>query len=382
MDNANINLPISPSIYLPTLNSTARRVVHQGGQWSGKTVNILAVLATKAIQNSNFIITVTSESLPHLKGGAMRDFEMYIEPYVRPWIVQHHKSDNYYLFNNGSIIEFKSYDDEGKARGAKRNILYINEANRFKYLVYFQLDTRSDQTIMDYNPAAPFWAHDSVIGQPGTSLFITDHRHNPFLTEAKHKEIEGIKDPELWRVYARGLTGNLQGLIYPSWTKIPDDQFPWNEPCFGGLDFGYTNDPTAAVRIARVADNVYIHELCYEPGIAPIQLKQLFLSQPGINRDTPIYCEHDPDQVSQLRRLGVLALSARKGPGSINAGIIKMKEYKVFYTASSVNLDEERKRYMWIIDPVTGKPTNTPIDAWNHAMDASRYGVYTHFFRG
>jgi hypothetical protein len=230
------------------------------------------------------------------------------------------------------------------------------------------------QIYIDYNPSAPFWTHDKLIGTSAESndlsasvkLIISDHRHNNFLTDEDHYKIENIKDKELWRVYARGLTGNLEGIIFSDWKEIPDDQFP-DTDFWGGLDFGYTNDPTAGVKVAKVGNNIFIHELCYEAGIAPIQLKQIFELN-GFDENTTIYTEHDPDMVTQLRSLGLYCLPANKGKGSINAGISKLKEYNVYYTASSKNLAEERKRYMWIKDKITGKPTNTPIDSYNHCF--------------
>jgi phage terminase large subunit len=377
-------LRISPSIYYPTLQSTARRIIHQGGQSSGKTVNILCVLATIAAQKKRQRITVTSESLPHLKRGALRDFEDYVYPYFRPYITNYNKTDHIFYFSTGSKIEFVAFDGEQKARGAKRQYLFVNEANSFDYLTFRQLDSRTDfQTIIDYNPSAPFWAHDKLIGQAGNQLFISDHRDNPFLSHAKHVEIESEIDPELFRVYARGKTGNITGLIYPNWQIIPDEQFPWGEDFFGGVDYGYTNDPTAGVKIVRLGDSLYVHELFYECGIPAKRLIQHWQDNKFTSRSV-VYSEHDDEMITQQRRLSkgnLLILPAKKGTGSINAGIEKLKEFKVFYTASSKNIHEERKRYMWVIDPVTGKPTNAPIDQWNHALDAIRYGVYTHYFR-
>jgi phage terminase large subunit len=110
-------------------------------------------------------------------------------------------------------------------------------------------------------------------------------------------------------------------------------------------------------------------------------MKQIFEAN-GFTSSTPIYCDHDPDQIAQLRRLGMRnCLPARKGQGSINAGIIRLKEFKVFYTSNSLNLHEERQKYMWAKDNKTGQSTNTPIDTFNHLMDSIRYGVYTHYFK-
>lgn len=365
-------------VFQAAFNSNEKIVIMQGGTSSGKTYAIIQLLYYRAVYNPKTIITVTGESIPNLKKGAYRDAETILSrsPYLQSQIESWNKSDRIIYFKNGSLIEFVSNLTEQSAKNGKRDYLFCNEAQGISWSIFFQLAIRTrKQIFLDYNPTAPFWAHDKLVGTlPATNelsatvkLFISDHRHNPFLSEEEHAKIEGIKDPQLHRVYARGFTGNLLGLIFPDWQIIPDEQFPKDAPFFGGLDFGYTNDPTAGVKIARVGESIFIHELCYTPGIAPMQMKQIFLAN-GFNDNIPIYCEHDPDNVGQLRRLGIMALPARKGAGSINAGIIKLKEYKVFYTASSTNLDFERKRYVWKVDPVSGKSTNEPIDMYNHCF--------------
>lgn len=370
------------TVFHANYNSKAKVVINQGGTSSSKTYSLMQLLFLKAIE-SKCVVTVTGESVPNLKKGAYRDAETIhavtkeLPGYIESW----NKTDRIIYFKNGSLIEFITNLDEQSAKNGKRDYLFVNEANGITYPVYWQLAIRTrKQIFIDYNPSVRFWVHDNLIGIDNSQLIISDHRHNPFLSEEEHAKIEGIKDKDLWEVYARGKTGNVTGLIFPDWQKIPDKDFPHKEPFFGGLDFGYTNDPTAGVKIVRIGETLYIHELCYTPGIAPVQMKELFYSN-GFNNNIPIYCEHDPDNISQLRRLGLLALPARKGQGSINAGIVKLKEFKVFYTDSSANLDEERRRYIWINNPSSGKATNTPIDQWNHLIDSIRYGVYTHYFR-
>jgi phage terminase large subunit len=369
-------IKVCEEIFNATFNSNARRIIHQGGQWSGKTVSILIVLACKAMETPNLIITVTSESLPHLKRGAFRDFERFVMPYFS--IEMRHAPSLVAKFPNGSIIEFISFPDEWSARGAKRDILFINEANRFDYMVYFQLDSRSNQTILDYNPTARFWCHDKVKDLEGTAFYRSDHRMNPFLSAERHCEIEGIKDKDLFRVYARGLTGNLEGIIFPNWRVIPDNEFP-DVDCIFGIDFGYTNDPTAIVKVAVVGNTVFVKELSYESGIPPLRIAEILKSH-GWNNN-PTYVDHDPDMISQLRRLGVLAIPAKKGQGSVNASIMKLKEYDVCYTSSSANLAEERSRYVWLKDPKTGLSINEPIGTFDHCIAGIRYAVYSHFFR-
>lgn len=374
--------------------STADIIINQGGTDSGKTYALMQLLFWYAITTEapkiDPVITVVGESIPNLKKGAYRAAEgIYssttgLKEHITNW----NKTDRVIYFKNGWIMEFISCENEQSAKNGKRQYLFVNEANGISYRIFWQLAKRTRRKVfIDYNPSAPFWAHEKLIGTTTTSndfgktvqLIISDHRHNPFLTEQEHFQTENISDKELWKVYARGLTGNLQGLIFPKWKMIKDDDFP-DVDFFGGLDFGYTNDPTAGVKIAVVGNNIFLQELCYEPGIAPVQVKEIFKAH-GFNEDTHIYCEHDPEQISQLRRLRVMALMARKGVGSIKAGILKLNEYNVFYTESSKNIQIEKTKYMWEIDKITGQPTNTPASGFDHLMDAIRYGVYTKFYR-
>jgi len=382
-------------VFEANYNSKADIVVNQGGTDSGKTYSIIQVLLTIATStiapDEDPIITIVGETVNNLKKGAYRTAKSIcnsndeLKSHIKNW----NETDRTIYFKSGWIMEFISCDTEQSAKQGKRQYSFFNEANGISWLIFWQIAKRTRvKTFIDYNPSAPFWAHEKLIGTDNESndlsanvqLIISDHRHNPFLSEKEHARTEGIKDKNLWNVYARGLTGNLIGLIFPNWQKIPDDQYPWNEPSFGGLDFGYTNDPTAGVKLVRIGESIFIHELCYTPGITPTNLKQI-LNANGLKDGLPIYCEHDKDIVSQLRRLQVMALPANKGPGSIKAGIAKLNEFKVFYTASSLNLDIEKRKYMWLVDKVTGKSTNEPIDQFNHLMDAIRYGVYTHYFR-
>lgn len=383
-------------VFLANYQATEGIVINQGGTDSGKTYALIQVLFTFATTTTppkeDPIITVIGESVPNLKKGAYRVAKSIIgsTENFKEYIKSVNETDRTITFKSGWIMEFISCETEQSAKQGKRQYAFFNEANGVTWQIFWQIAKRTRiRTFIDYNPSAPFWAHENLIGTNkdtndlgmDVKLIISDHRHNTFLSEEEHRRTESIKDAELWRVYARGLTGNLSGLIFPNWKVIPDDKYPWqNDKFFGGLDFGYTNDPTAGVKIVKVGDSLFVHELCYMPGISPVEIKQIFEAN-GFGRDHLIYCDHDPDMISQLRRLGVMAFAARKGAGSINAGILKLKEYDVFYTQSSVNLAMERAKYMWIKDQKTGKAINTPIDIFNHLMDATRIAVYTHLFR-
>lgn len=386
-------------VFKANWDSTADIVVNQGGTDSTKTYSILQVLGVIAVYTKppliDPIITVLSESVPNARKGAYRTWKGIVastpefENAVKDW----NESDRVITFKSGWIFEFVGATDEQNAKQGKRQYLFANEANGISWLIFWQMAKRTRvRTFIDYNPSAPFWAHENLINKPEPSmndlfakvqLIISDHRHNPFLNAQDHEKTENIKDSGLWKVYARGITGNLTGLIFPNWTMIEDEVFAnlSEDRKIGGLDFGYTNDPTAGVKVVRIAGNVYFHELCYETAFPPRQILDVYRSVGFKEKDQePIYCEHDGDMIRQLRQLGLYTVPARKGPGSIKAGIMKLNEYNVFFTASSKNIDYERKRYMWLKDPDTGKSTNEPVDQFNHLMDACRYAVYTHFY--
>lgn len=364
-----------------------RRIVHQGGQWSGKTVNILGALATLASEevpsaSDSCVTTVTSMSMPHLKGGALRDFEDYVYPSFRKVIKKYNRTDHLFTFKSGSKIEFKVYENEMTARGNKRKRLFVNEANSFPWLIFYQLDSRSEQSIIDYNPSLRFWAHEKIIGQDGTHTMISDHRHNPFLDESKHYEIENNPDFELWKVYARGLTGNISGVIFPNWEMIDDSLFPSEEECFYGIDFGYTVDPTALMKMCKIGNTLYVKELSYTPGLSELQIKNLLASERFNFEYDPLYCENDPDMIRALRNVGINnAIPARKPPGSVYAGIQMLNQINVKYTNNSQNLHRERGLYVWIKDKNSGEMLNVPVDNNNHCFDAIRYGYYSKYLR-
>lgn len=380
-------MDVSP-IYTRTLKELRfgiPNIVHQGGQYSGKTVNILGALATLCTEESGSeagVTTVTAQSFPHLSGGALRDFEMYVYPHFKHAIKQYHRTNHTFIFKSGSILEFKVYENEMAARGQKRKRLFVNEANSFPWMVFWQLQSRSLQTVIDYNPSIRFWAHTELIGQEGCCTIYSDHRHNPFLTKEQHAKIEGIKDPETWRVYARGVTGNVSGIIFPNWSIVLEDDFPKDEDWIYSIDFGYTIDPTALVKQCRVGKKLFVKELAYETGLSDRSIWNI-LKADGFDMDENVlFCEHDPDMIRELRNVGVInAQFARKGQGSVKAGIELLKKYDVMYSSNSRGIHRERSLYVWTKDKDTGKSLNVPVDKNNHAIDAIRYGAYSVYLK-
>ncbi len=372
-------------------------VINQGGTSSGKTYSIMQCLFWHAMYEPGVVITVTTEDVPALKRGAYRDAETIYNgsPMLKHSVLFWHKGDRKILFHNGSLIEFVTTDTIIDAQQGKRDYLFINEANSVNYEMAWQMIIRTKKKVyLDYNPTAEFWVHDEFLLNkvPRTDLpftvgmIISDHRHNPFLDESMHARIEATRDPEKWRVYARGLTGNVEGLIYTGWKPIDEAEFDMvcrgNEhKVFGGLDFGFTIDPTTGIKMIRTPMGLYVHELFYETGITMEAVKEHFFANGFKPNGTRVYCDHVPDNIAHLRRLRLLAMNANKGDGSVNAGIVALQNTDVYVTRTSLNVWAERRKYMWQKDKVSGKFINEPEDGFDHTMDAIRYGYYSQYFK-
>ncbi len=203
------------ALWHENLTSEARINVNQGGTSSGKTYSLIDMFFYIAITEPRVVITVCGQDIPNLKAGAFRDaVEIWQNPEYKSYF-SINRSDRIFTCINGSIIEFKSYADEQDAKSGKRDYLFMNEANGISYEIYWQLAIRTKKRIfLDYNPTTKFWVHEKLVGQPDVRLIISDHRHNLFISEELHQRIEAIEDPERFKVYARGLTGKIEGLLY------------------------------------------------------------------------------------------------------------------------------------------------------------------------
>lgn len=378
-------------MYWANLTASEKVVINQGGTWSGKSYSILQVLFTIAIMQKNYVITVTSNTLTKLKEDAMRISKEIVRenPFIKSQIADYNATDRTYIFKNGTIIEFKSFQTPEEAKGGKRHILYINEATRIPYMIFWEADLRTSvRTFIDYNPTSHFWVHDRVIREkeefPSVRVFRSWHVHNPYCPQEMRDRIERIKDPELHKVYARGLTGRLKGTVYSDWVKY--DEFNWSEEVLWYVDFGYSEkesaDPSAAGRVKEapgILDLDYaIDELVYSQGISPASIAQVFHDS-GYKSGQICYCDHSTEGIRDLRMNGITAVPATKGPGSVLAGILYLKQKRVGYSKRSVNIEEELKRYKFL--EVEGIVTNTPVDEWNHHMDGIRYATHSNYLR-
>jgi phage terminase large subunit len=353
-------------------NSLCDIVVNQGGTSSGKTYSILQNLFLYAIEDNNQVITIVGQDIPNLKVGALRDAQTIVEnsEILQSFIADYNKSDRIYYFVNGSIMEFKSYDDAQDAKSGKRDYLFINEANGITKDIFDELYIRTKRkTYLDYNPNTEFWVHYELIGKPNVELIISDHRHNPFLDDKIHEKIEAIDDSELWKVYARGLTGKLEGVIFRDYNVISN--VSTDAKLLGyGLDFGFTNDPSALIAVYSQSGELVLDELIYEKGLLNVKISDRMreLSVSGrIIADSA-----EPKSISELQGYGWNVEPASKGRDSIKQSINILKRYKLNVTQRSHNLKNELNNYKWKQNR-DGRLENEPVDFLNHSIDAVRY---------
>jgi phage terminase large subunit len=280
-----------------------------------------------------------------------------------------------YEFWNGSYIEFFSADDSSKLRGARRDILYINECNNVTFESYNELSIRTKKEIyLDFNPSNEFWVHNELKDTEDTDFLILTYLDNEALDESIVKEIEKNREKaktssyweNWWNVYGLGQIGSLQGVVFNNWQII--DKIPIEARLIGiGVDFGYTNDPTTIIEVYNYNGQRIVNELIYQQGLVNSDIAK------HLPNNVPIYADSsEPKSIEEIRRFGKLISGVTKGQDSINFGIQIMQSQNYLVTSNSTNLIKELRSYCWATDK-TGIKLNKPIDNFNHAIDALRY---------
>jgi len=359
---------------------TQRKRVIQGGTSASKTFSILCVLIKQACKKKTEI-SIVGETVPHLRRGAIRDF---IKIMIAKGIfvpARWNKTLLTYQFANRSSIEFFSADQEARLRGARRQVLFINEANNIDFESYYQLAIRtSDAIYIDFNPTHEFWAHTEVLREADSELLILTYQDNEALPDTIRKDIELNRTKaetsaywaNWWKVYGLGQVGTLQGAIYEDFEVVEGIDVSRAKFVALGLDWGFSNDPTALVAIYRQGDCLLIQELLYATGLTNQDIADKLRSL-GITRAWEIVADSaEPKSIEEIYRLGFNIKPAEKGPDSIRNGIDILKRFKLQVTKDSTNLIKELRSYTWATDK-EGKNTGVPIDSFNHACDAMRY---------
>jgi len=354
-----------------TLKKRIRAVA--GGTSASKTISILLWLIQLAQTDEKGTLTsIVSESIPHLKRGAITDFKNIMQEHKYWKDSNWNATDMVYKFETGSRIEFFSADNGDKLRGARRDRLFINEANNVTFDAFTQLEVRTKEFVyLDWNPTNEFWFYTDVIKGDNVEFITLTYLDNEALDQRIIESIESRRNNKgWWKVYGLGQLGEVEGKIYRDWQII--DEIPHEARLERyGLDFGYSNDPTAIVAIYYYNGGYILDEICYQKGLSNKQIADIMLN---IDKKVIIADSAEPKSIDEIRAYGLTILPANKGKDSVNQGIQLVQDQRISITKRSVNIIKEYRNYLWETDK-EGKILNIPISIFNHTLDAIRYAL-------
>jgi phage terminase large subunit len=379
------------------MRMTQRKRVIQGGTSAGKTYAIIPILIDKATKTPKLKITVVAETIPAVKDGAVDIFKTVMFDTGRwrdsGWI----GNPMEYTFANGSRIQFKAFDTEGKAKASgKRDILFLNEANHISYQIADALMIRSKETYIDFNPDNEFWAHNEVLKEPNSefiNLTYLDNEaapketiedmlikrdkafFNPLLTLPQLLKETNIKSSywfNWWKVYGLGMIGSLEGVIYSNWSQI--DNIPEGSELLGyGLDWGFANDPCAMIAVYKYNGKFIIDELIYKTNLVNSSLINEMNAIKIDKSKTIVADSSEPKSIKDVTNAGYFCKGAYKGNDHKGYAIQKIQSFDEWHvTSRSINFIKELRAYMWAKDK-EGNNTNKPEDGNDHGCDAFIY---------
>jgi phage terminase large subunit len=368
------------------LKMKARKKVIQGATSSGKTYGIIPILYDKCLATDRIKVTVVAETLTAVKEGALEIFKNFMYDEFRWKDSCWNASSLIYTLQNGSKIQFKSFDSVGKAKaGGKRDILFINEANHVPYEIADALIIRSKETWLDFNADSEFWAHTQILKSENSEFLKLTYLDNEAIPpetledllerkrKAEDEERKGLKGYwwNWWQVYGLGEIGSIQGVVFNNWKTI--ETLPKEAELVGrGMDFGFTNDPTTIVDIYKIDGKYLLDERLYKTSLTNSDIWNEFKRLQLDNSIVTIADSAEPKSITELSRLGMKIQGAIKGQDSIMFGIQKMQQEEFLVTDRSVNLIKELRMYSWATDR-EGNSLNKPIDDYNHTIDSVRY---------
>lgn len=357
--------------------------VIQGGTSAGKTIGTLMNIIDTSFEYSKATFSICTDTFPNLRRGALKDFKAILAGTGRDRYF--HESKSIHTFENlcnGAVVEFFSTDEAG-ALGARREFLFINEANRVSLETFDQLETRTTERIwLDFNPVNEFWVHELMKQRDDVDFLKLNYLHNEALSEKIRRTIEmrrGDGTSNWWRVYGLGEIGSLEGNVYSGWIRV--DEMPEGFVLkVVGVDFGFTNDPTAVIGIFENADgDICLKKYLYETGLLTSELCRRLVNNPEINQALFVCDNARPEIIAEMQAYGLRAIACDKTAGEKMNGklynIDLVKRRKVHYLSVDIEIEREYFTYGWRVQKSTGKTIDEPKDGNDHAMDAIAYGV-------
>jgi phage terminase large subunit len=369
------------------------RVV-EGSQGAGKTVSIIMLLINYCQHEPDAAVTILQYERAKMKRTIVRDFVKIMRAldFWEEW--RWNKTESIYSFANGAYLEFMGLDSADVGKGFRRDVIYFNEANRGRITLdtFIQMQSRSAITYADYNPDERFWMHTDILGQDNCDFVRVTFEDNEFIPAGELSTIlsyrlKGFHDPDgdvldpnnilnkywanKWIVYGLGQPGQRDGTIISDWEII--DSIPHDAAHLGsGCDFGYSQDPTAIVQGYNYNQCLILDEVLFRKGLS---ISDIAAAVKDIDLGL-MWCDSaEPRSIAELRRYGVKAMPAKKGPGSVNAGLDLLRSKRILVTARSKNLIHALKHYAWMQDR-EGNYLNKPNHLWSDIMDAARYLAY------
>lgn len=361
----------------------------QGGARAGKTVAILMCLIDMAGNpaNGKLVVSVVSETLPHLRRGAIRDFLGIMEGRGYFQDARWNRSDFIYTFETGSIIEFFSADSPDKVRGPARDVLFINECNNVPFDTYRQLALRTSKVIyLDFNPVSEFYVHTDLVPRDDADFIKLTYKDNERLAPEIVKEIETLRGNEnLWRIYGLGEIGINEGQIFTNWETIPRVPKSARKVRYI-LDFGFSNDPAALGALYQWKSGFVIHEMAHATGLDNLDLANIIRKYEGLppaegprkyegtTKVLAIADSAEPKSIAEMKNYGINIIGSVKGADSVDHGIQLVQRQHLYFTEYSVNFIKDFRNYLWKVDR-SGRPLNVPEHTFSHSPDATRYGI-------
>ncbi len=360
------------------LNKRIRAVC--GGTSASKTYSILMILIDWAGSNYNKRIDVISESYPHLEDGAIKDFkEIMVDRNY--WVDNNwNESKHFYKFETGSIIKFKSVDKLGKAKGPRRDVLFINEANHIPHNIYDQLEPRTKEIIwLDWNPSNEFWYYEYIKDKVDHDFITLTYKD--CLNALDQRIIDSIEsrkgNKNWWKVYGLGQLGEVESKIYKDWEII--DEIPQQARLERyGLDFGYSNDPASIVAVYYYNGGYILDEITYQRGLFNSDLVGIIKNLP---KALVVADSAEPKSIAEMKEYGVNIIGAKKQKEKygdrrtyLKWSIAMVQDQQISVTKSSLNLIREYRNYLWKTD-ADDRILNEPEGGLDHALDAVRYAI-------
>lgn len=350
------------------------RVV-QGGTSASKTISILQLLIALCQSDKTPTLTsVVSESLPHLKKGAIRDFKKIMRAHNYWKEELWHDTDKIYTFETGSQLEFFGAEQSEKLRGGRRDRGFMNECNTLSLEAFDEFEVRTKEFVfLDFNPTNEFWLFTEVLGQrQDVELIILTYKDNEACPPETVASIEARRNREGWfKVYGLGLLGEVEGRIYTGWNEINEIPHEARLERYG-LDFGWHPDPACLIAIYYYNGGYILDEVGYQLEWSNREIAETLKNLP---RALVVADSAEPKSIAEVKMYGINITPTQKGADSVRAGIKAVQDQRISVTKNSVNLLKEYRNYLWAVDKDGKIMPGIPEDGNDHALDAVRYAI-------